>query len=350
MRRVIPALAVAALALSLSVTACGGEQASDGSPSQSSPALTRAWAVGTLILATEDGGVHWRPQAMGVDASLGDVAFCDELRGWAVGEGSENEAVVLFTTDGGATWVGQGTRREEDLTDVACSDRLHAWATTWGGGILATSDGGNTWLAQRTGWYLGSSLMSVACADAEHVWAVGGRGLILATTDGGATWVEQRRSARGDLLDDVCFVDPQRGWAVGLLDDRDAILATVDGGATWTSQTPGTTTELFGIAASDAAHAWAVGGDGTILATSDGGLTWSARESGTDADLYSVSFADSRRGWALGVKAIGDPEAPGVRRVRTVILSTSDGGATWITQYSRVGRRFGHAICAAPAP
>src|SRR5256885_564474 len=75
----------------------------------------------------------------------------------------------------------------------------------------------------------------------------------------------------------------------------------------------------------DARHGWVVGdnlvGFGSlIVATSDGGATWKRQQSGTSENLSSVHFADSRHGWAAGDGG--------------TILSTSDGGGSWRAQPS----------------
>ncbi len=66
-----------------------------------------------------------------------------------------------------------------------------------------------------------------------------------------------------------------------------------------------------------------------ILATTNGGATWSAQSSGAHADtqLYGVAFADASHGWA-----VGDDTSTGA----SVILATRNGGATWSAQGSGV--------------
>ncbi len=58
------------------------------------------WAVGgDRILATSDGGAHWRVQDRG-RLDLTSVGFVNTRDGWAVGP-----AMLLATTDGGAHWA-----------------------------------------------------------------------------------------------------------------------------------------------------------------------------------------------------------------------------------------------------
>lgn len=82
---------------------------------------------------------------------------------------------------------------------------------------------------------------------------------------------------------------------------------------------------------------WAVGDCGTILKTIDGAENWEEQESGTIASLESVYFIDQNRGWSVG--SIFDRS--GVKReYEGIILSTNDGGTTWVTLASG----FGHAL------
>lgn len=66
---------------------------------------------------------------------------------------------------------------------------------------------------------------------------------------------------------------------------------------------------------------WAVGERGTILSTRDGGETWLVQESRVRATLLSVKFATDEEGWAVGRGG--------------VMLRTEDGGRTWHQQVSK---------------
>ncbi|MEI6451548.1 MAG: hypothetical protein WCP98_16610, partial [Actinomycetes bacterium] len=76
---------------------------------------------------------------------------------------------------------------------------------------------------------------------------------------------------------------------------------------TWSKQSSGSGARLWGVAFSDATHGWAVGYDSlwektVILVTTDGGATWSAQSPGTTAtaSLVDVAFVDATHGWAVG--------------------------------------------------
>jgi photosystem II stability/assembly factor-like uncharacterized protein len=97
-----------------------------------------------VILATSDGGAHWKLQkSTSLNWQLHGVAFADTRHGWAVGGGVATPGTVLATSDGGIHWQAQTSRTDELLLGVAFPDATHGWAVGWGGTILATGSGGN---------------------------------------------------------------------------------------------------------------------------------------------------------------------------------------------------------------
>lgn len=170
-----------------------------GSPHDSASGTT----IPGAIIASSDGGVHWKVQYSEPNANLRGVAFADARCGWAVGNetlaGAGGE--VLRTTDGGGSWTVLRLPEVACLQSVTCSDALHAWAV--GGAmdgsravIIATADGGKTWKTQLS--LPMCALRAVSCTDSRHVWAIGMRahagsvaGFVLATSNGGATWTTQ---------------------------------------------------------------------------------------------------------------------------------------------------------------
>jgi photosystem II stability/assembly factor-like uncharacterized protein len=312
----------------------------------------------------------WKAQdasAAGPDGVVTSVAFVDATHGWAVAHALKKESsgtvtydapVILTTSNGGASWKTQDSGiagGNAALNGVTFVDAAHGWTVGGNGNgcvILATDNGGATWKAQDAS-SAGSSaeLNKVAFVDAIHGWAVGGdRSLsgggapvILATNDGGMTWEAQDASGSNVSLSGVAFVDVAHGWAVGNNDSGPVILATSDGGATWETQyarTVGGNAPLSSVAFADATHGWAVGmsdqdeaSTSVILATSDGGATWNVQDAGAVARravLGTVTFVDVARGWAVGRSM--KKESDGSVTYSPLILATSDGGATWTAQ------------------
>ena len=85
------------------------------------------------------------------------------------------------------------------------------------------------------------------------------------------------------------------------------------------------------MAFADAGDGWAVGAGGVILHTTDGGGTWVSQSSGVLTGLSGVAFADASHGWAVGASG--------------VILATTDGGATWTKQTSPFVADLGAVAC-----
>jgi photosystem II stability/assembly factor-like uncharacterized protein len=141
---------------------------------------THGWAVGAsgTILATSDGGAHWKPEAAPAPEGrdLNSVTFTDPSHGWAVRhEGN----ILLVTTDGGAHWSKQASATGTFLNSVVFADTEHGCAVGDYGSIVMTTDGGMHWVAQRRGSANAPYLYAVASPDATHIWAVGGLGTIL---------------------------------------------------------------------------------------------------------------------------------------------------------------------------
>ena len=127
-------------------------------------------------------------------------------------------------------------------------------------------------------------------------------------------------------LCDVCFIDPDRGWAVG---DRGAIWHTEDGGRHWQLQASTVTCRLESVWFLDDRVGWAVGGwthpythktSGVVLYTRDGGQRWESVPRLSLPALRRVRFFDPRHGWAAGGASELYPAG---------VLTTSDGGLSW---------------------
>ncbi len=217
-----------------------------------------AWAVGfvdsgahSLILATADAGKTWKQQYRGPRA-LTAVAFSDDKHGWAVGGGG-----IVATSDGGAHWRVLREAGTLVFKDVACSDPRHCWVVGGVEGIvkepgfvLATSDGGAHWTTQLSG--TNDRLNSVAFLGPRRGWIVGNEGVLYRTTDGGATWALTHMNPSWEL-GAVAFSDARHGWAVVH--------------PHWEPST---------VSSSDAKHGWGLLQQLALLTTSDGGSTWAA--------------------------------------------------------------------------
>lgn len=237
------------------------------------------------------------------------------------------------------------------------------------------------WIAQQSGVL--SRLLGVFFADRNQGWIVGSNGLLLTTTNSGATW-ERQAALNREVLRDVYFLDPQRGFVLGeytifnrpasdmpkgrafllasddsgkhwknidlindelkaddprqyngagivrlvFVDDRTGwacgeagvMLVTRDAGQTWQRQSLPIHKLFFDVSALDESNAWTVGGGGIALRTVDGGKNWNEQITGVTKTLRGVHFIDSKRGWAVGSDG--------------TIIATTNGGNRWQPQTS----------------
>lgn len=149
-------------------------------------------------------------------------------------------------------------------------------------------------------------------------WAVGAKNTILTTNDGGNTWTSQTSplSASAGHLNGVWFNSPTIGW---ILSSSDTVLTTIDGGTTWIPKEIPGVYKYNDIQFVSADTGFLVGENGTqgvIKRTFNGGATWQTAT--TPKVLYGAHFANSHIGYATGYLGF--------------IYGTTNAGATWVEQ------------------
>ncbi|MDP6447100.1 MAG: YCF48-related protein, partial [Pirellulaceae bacterium] len=190
-------------------------------------------------------------------------------------------------------------------------------------------------------------LNDVFFLNAERGWAVGDRGVIWSTSDGGATWSRQRADIRCQLYS-VFFVDEERGWAVGgwvqpySWTSRGVVLRTNDGGRSWVRDQRTTLPALKRVVFFDRLVGWALGDSSSmypagVFRTRDGGQSWRTVPSGATRRLLAGDFASPRRGVVAGrdgglhlvldreITSTRTPDV-GERSLRSVRLSSAGHG------------------------
>jgi hypothetical protein len=132
----------------------------------------------------------------------------------------------------------------------------------------------------------------------------------------------------------VAATSARNAWAVGGVVTNGKTLILHGNGTTWSrvpSPTPAPLTELYAVAATSARNAWAVGGGGgapgkTIILHWNG-TAWKAVPSPTPAGggtLFGVAATSARNAWAVGCAGDCGQEAGGVK---TLILHWN--GTAW---------------------
>jgi photosystem II stability/assembly factor-like uncharacterized protein len=147
--------------------------------------------------------------------------------------------------------------------------------------------------------------------------AIGGVGTAQAENEQAPEQAVQAPLAERSLMLDVCAA----GDALLAVGERGHILVSEDGGDTWRQAEVPTRATLTGVFFHDRQLGWVVGHDSVILRTTDGGASWErvywAPED--EAPFLDVWFSDAQNGFAIG--AYGS------------FYKTSDGGVTWASEY-----------------
>lgn len=171
----------------------------------------------------------------------------------------------------------------------------------------------------------GGRIDDVFFLNEQRGWCATSDGRIWKTTDGGITWA-LKYSSNG-YFRSIEFLDENIGYA-GSLDSK--FLRTTDGGDTWTNLAPSITPipkAVCGIAIPSAEVAYAVGqwdNPAFVLKTTDGGLSWTRQEMGNQAmALVDVFFTHPDTGFVTGQGPSG----------KAIILYTTDGGQSWTKKF-----------------
>lgn len=145
--------------------------------------------------------------------------------------------------------------------------------------------------------------------------------LLLIPIQSFSQWKEERTN-RGEAFLSSFFQDSTTGLAAG---SHDAILRTTNGGSNWSlSPILSKNNTIHSVYFVDKLHGWAVTyaytpyRQGGIIYTSDGGSSWIDQYSIDGTVLHSIYFVDTTTGWAVGSNGL--------------VLNTTDGGQNWSRQ------------------
>ncbi len=184
-----------------------------------------------------------------------------------------------------STWQLVNPPVNADFVSVCFTDESHGWIVSETGTIVWTTDAGMTMSTISFPEY---HFKSVHFSDSNHGCIVGWQelptdsSLILITSNGGDDW-SLGNHEKVNHLNDVFFINNDKGWAVGSRDsyNLNCCLHTLDGGNNWTIQESILVAgaELFGVHFRDENIGQTCGTDGAFFLTNNGGGT----------------------GWALGI-------------------------------------------------
>lgn len=97
--------------------------------------------------------------------------------------------------------------------------------------------------------------------------------------------------------------------------------------ASWTRQRTASLAWLHAVFFIDQNRGWAVGSRGTLLSTNDGGASWLTKSHPTEDAIRDINFADAQNGWIVCEPAIYDLQSNA--ESRAYLMKTTDAGETW---------------------
>jgi photosystem II stability/assembly factor-like uncharacterized protein len=186
------------------------------------------------------------------------------------------------------------------------------------------------WKPQTSGTT--AQLRGVSAVSSTVAWASGSKGTYLRTTDGGATWTHGAVPG-AEALDfrDVEAVSENVGY---LMATAGKIFKTIDGGNHWTLQYDNTTPGIFldSFAFWDDQHGIALGdpikGSFVVITTSDGGASWQQVPSAAIPPAIEGEAAFAASGTCIAVQGKDNAWfATGGRAAR--VFRSTDRGRTW---------------------
>ena len=295
---------------------------------------SQGWAVGDrgVIWTTADGGATWTQQPTPIDCPLRSVHFLDSNFGFAVGGyqipfTKQGRGVVLCTLDGGKRWTLLDTLSFPALHKVRILDSLRVWVAgesseLYPSGIIQTIDSGRSWKPMDGG--KGEGWTDIDLYDEKTGFGIGTQGTLLTVRN--TPKLSQTPSFGAGRINSLKLdstPNSNTGWLVG---EKGLILTTTDRGFRWATlpgALPGNaaTTVDLNTVETQANFFWVAGNPGTLIYSSaDSGKTWKGTPTGVDVPIRKLFFLDAKNGFAVG--DLG------------TILSTNDGGASWIPRRS----------------
>jgi hypothetical protein len=327
---------------------------------------TRGWVVGQdKILATSDGGQHWRVQDSGT-LDLTSLDFIGNGAGWAVGTKK-----LLATTDGGAHWTSLPDPCPL-IRSVHFVSRSVGFAVAGGrnvsplgpatpevgGVVLTTADGGHSWRTLPTP----RNAQTVCFDNAETGWLGAGGGLYR-STDGGRHWAQATAGVKplspgypATMI--VQCAGAGSAWAMdvgpgGEMSQQPHVGYHADAagaGAIFAEQyfphpgvrvhanSPGSNARTMSAispttaAFIDACVACGLGTAPWALASRSGAVLTREGNVGKLNLPEAASFLSAELGWVVGV-VIHDLGGGRYRQYQRIVR-TADGGRTWQVQYT----------------
>jgi hypothetical protein len=300
----------------------------------------------SVLVSTTDGGHSFTvaplPSTVGTLFSLScSGQFCGGLASveapyspiyhpGALGESHPTNATFVSTDDDGSTFTSTAITAGNSLWTLECTSSLDCVAlgdqgsssdgtTDWAEGVMeTTNDGGNTWTSASlpSGFAVGTD-SALSCADALHCSVSGQISVAFENPPACATMNHSSDSptslpitagAPSAALKTIVQFESSLITSANL----QAIPDTEGFGCSWPAERR----------VSD------------IMSTTDGGNTWTPEQlpaSVPGPDLLGLSCPTDNECWASGIDENAQKIPGGADPGRSILLGTTDGGATWST-------------------
>jgi photosystem II stability/assembly factor-like uncharacterized protein len=270
-----------------------------------------------------DFGESWSNIA-GAGYLLGDIQFTNEKHGYI----SASFGKLGKSVDGGENWVFfevEHSFREicflNDSLGFALEPTNPEYNAISSKELYKTEDGGKNWdlLSVQAEDVSRVKMLDLFFLDENTGYIVGEYNLILKTSDGGLTWKLMFSSNDYFLhFQSILFLNESVGYALAGGDwSKGIVFKTIDGGENWMdvyeSEDPDQRLQSFHFCDQDVGYV--VGNEGIILSTYDGGNTWVVQHSNSLSDLTSVLVLDQKNTIIAGEKG--------------TLMATDDGGKSW---------------------
>ena len=281
-----------------------------------------AYAAGTPLLRTQDGGATWTVIDLGLPTYCSTLLAADPRTANSVWLGTCSG--LFKSTDGGARWFAtsfDGVARGvvAIAIDPTRPDTMYVVAD----GLRKTVDGGANWELLGSLPLSGNSPFEIAIdpRSPDTVYVSSNGGGVFKTTDGGASWAALNVLAGGigSLAIQLIEVDPDNSGTVYAEADT-GLFRTTDGGSSWNLLSRRNDVSVLAADPTTSGRILAGLAGGGVLVSSDGGSNWAFSSTGL-VGVYVNAVA-------------ADPTTPKVVFAATEnqwVLKTTDGGITWTT-------------------
>lgn len=178
----------------------------------------------SFILKSNDEGLTWDIIWEDLDSFADDFEFSDDNNGWICSDKN-----IFHSFDGGYTWTpDELPPLDHEVKQLFTVGNSNIFGLTYGGSygqrLLTSFDSGNTWSLNIINNVRGTFKMSFNNSFTGFLYGDD----LFKTSDYGSTWADINNSL-DDLLFDVDFVNPNKGFAVGY----NNIYMTEDKGNSW---------------------------------------------------------------------------------------------------------------------